>query len=145
MRPSVSRVVLAAALTLAAAAAGCGGPKEYDVTGQVKYNGAVLAKPGGQVIFVSPAGTQASAAINPDGSYRATKVRAGITRVAVYYPNPAVQGKPVGKPKKGEPPPALPPPYLTPDKYATPDSSGLELTVGPGTVFNIDMTGPAIK
>ncbi len=90
---------------LAVGAVGCG-QKTYDVSGQVKYNGAALDKPGGEVVFVAPNGTQVAAAIAQDGSYRATKVPAGSNRVAVYYPNPALQSSiPRGKPKGGQAPP----------------------------------------
>ena len=48
---------LARGLAIAALAlgmGGCLGPRQFDVTGQVKYNGAPLALPGGMIVFVGP-------------------------------------------------------------------------------------------
>jgi hypothetical protein len=130
---------------LIAGAGGCG-PGQHDVTGQVKYNGAPLKIPGGQIVFVGPDGTQAPAPINEDGTYSASKVLAGRNRVAVYYPNPKAQtGR--RRPTKGQPPPGPSepePPFLTPEKYASADGSGLSVDVAEGTVFNADLTGPPI-
>lgn len=132
-------------VVLAVGAGGCWGPRQFDVTGQVKYNGASLDKPGGQVVFVAANGIQVAAAIAADGTYRAIKVPAGLNRIAVYYVNPQVQGKRVSKPKKGEPPPAPPAsPFLTPPRYASVNTSKLEVQVAEGTVFNIELTGPPI-
>ena len=130
---------------LAVAAGGCWGPSQFDVTGQVKYNGSPLDKPGGQIVFVGPKGTQVAASIGPDGTYRATKVTAGLNRIAVYYPNPQLQGKRFSKPKKGGPPPApSPPPFLTPSRYASVKTSDLSVQVAEGTVFDVNLTGPPI-
>src|SRR6516165_4414451 len=84
-------VFSAGALAIAALALSLGGCKvkrQYDVTGQVKYNGATLAKPNGQIVFLGPDGRQVVASINEDGTYKAEKVTAGLNKVAVYYPNP---------------------------------------------------------
>jgi hypothetical protein len=144
MHRNVTRIVLGLAFAvLTVGAVGCGA-KTYDVNGQVKYNGSTLDKPGGQVVFIAPDGAQVSAPISQDGTYRASKVPAGPNRIAVYYPNPTFQNRP--KPKKNEPPVSTGTDelYLTPPKYASADTSELTVQVAQGTVFNIDMTGPAI-
>ncbi len=146
MHRNVCRIVpwLAFAV-LAVVVVGCG-QKEFDVTGQVKYNGAVIDKPGGQVIFIAPSGTQVVAPIGQDGTYKASKVPAGPNRVAVTYPNPALGGKPPAKPPKGQPiiPSSTQDLFLTPANYASADTSGLSVEVASGTVFNVDMTGPKL-
>jgi hypothetical protein len=146
----VHRRIRLLACTIAVAAValslgGCSGKRQYDVTGQVKYNGAPLAKPNGQIIFVGPDGTQVAASINEDGTYKAPKVAAGMNKVAVYYPNPAF--KKAARPR-GEPDPKYKPPSeplnLTPEKYADVDNSGLSIQVAQTTVFNVELTGPPI-
>jgi hypothetical protein len=141
------RLILIRGLALAAlvlSLSGCG-KRQYDVTGQVKYNGAALAKPNGQIVFLGPDGTQAVATIGADGTYTASKVSAGLNRIVVYYPNPSFT-KPARP--KGEPDPKYRPPttspYLTPEKYASVDTSQLSIEVAQGTVFNVDLTGPPI-
>src|SRR5579871_3018109 len=102
----VSRRALPAAAALAVLAAGCGGPKQFDVTGKVTYNGSPLTAPGGQIIFIGPKGEQAAAEIGPDGTYRVAGVWAGPNKVAVYYTNPALtarKNKP--RPRPGDPVP----------------------------------------
>jgi len=135
-------LALAVFATLAMSLAGCG-PTQTDVTGKVTYNGAPLAKPNGQIVFANSEGAQVGAPINEDGTYKAIKVTAGLNRVAVYYPNPAfkVVARPKGVPKER---PTIAPMYLTPEKYSTVETSDLSVTVEKGTVFNVDMTGPAI-
>jgi hypothetical protein len=137
---SVSGFVFA---VLAVGAGGCWGPSQFDVTGQVKYNGAPLDKPDGQIVFAGPNGTQVAASIGPDGTYRATKVAAGLNRIAVYYPHPDLRS---GKrfPKKGEPPAPSTPTFLTPARYASVSTSDLSVQVRKDRVFNIDLTGPPI-
>lgn len=150
MDRNVCQIVRSFALVvLAASAGGCGGPSQFDVTGQVKYNGSPLNKPGGQIVFVGPNGTQVPASIGQDGVYRAAAVPAGLNRIAVYYPSPEAQrGKRfLSQLKNAEPPPdpsAAPPPFLTPYKYASVETSDLSVEVGEGTAFNIDLTGPPI-
>jgi hypothetical protein len=144
------RLLLARGLVLAALALSLGGcgKRQYDVTGLVKYNGAPLAKPNGQIVFVGPDGSQAAAPIGPDGSYTASRVTAGMNRVAVYYSNPAFASTKQSRPRRGEAPPgempARPPAFLTPEHYASPDTSKLETKVEKGAVFNVDLTGPPI-
>lgn len=134
---------------LAVGMGGCGGPSQFDVSGQVKYNGVPLDKPDGKLVFVGPNGSQVAASIDRDGTYRASKVPAGLNRIAVYYPNPQSQhGKHLpSRSKKGEPPPlpSAASPFLTPLRYASESTSDLSVQVGEGTVFNIDLTGPPIR
>jgi hypothetical protein len=131
---------------LALSLGGCGGTPQFDVTGQVKYNGKALAKPNGQIVFVGPEGTQVPAEIAQDGTYTATKVAAGKNRVVVFYPNPAFKkvARPKGKPEPSKAPPATQSTFLTPEMYASADTSGLQVDVAHGTVFNVDLKGPAI-
>jgi hypothetical protein len=143
-----SLLLIARGLVLAALAVGlggCMGKARFDVTGKVKYNGAALAKPDGQIVFVGPDGEQVTATIDSDGTYKATKVPGGKNQVAVYYPNPAFQK--VARPKGVPDPknrPAISSPFLTPEKYATPKTSGYSVEVKAGTVFDVDLTGPPI-
>jgi hypothetical protein len=146
----MQRWILLSALTFAAMCAhGCES-RSFTVTGKVTYNGAVLDKPDGQVVFVGPNGKQTSAQIGPDGSYRAAKVEVGLNRVAAYYPNPsAKRGKTLpSKPIPAETPVAPneqpEPVFLTPYKYVSPDTSDLSISVEKDAVFDIDLTGPSI-
>ena len=119
-----------------------------DVTGTVTYNGKPLNKPGGTIVFIGPKNTQAVGEIAPDGSYKALGVPTGTNRVAVYYPNPDAQkGKPMLQPGKfpQAPPPPAQPPFLTPMKYAAVDTSELIHEVQLGSLFDVKLTGPAIK
>ena len=137
--------VLLAAAALAVSLGGCGKP-QFSVTGTVKYNGAPLAKPNGLIVFVGPEGTQVSAPIGLDGTYTALKVAAGLNRVAVYYPNPAFTkvARPSGLPSSKNRPSASPQ-YLTPVQYSSPETSKLTSQVDKATVFDVDLTGPAIR
>jgi len=137
------RVVAIAALALSLG--GCG-KKKYDVTGQVKYNGAPLAKPNGKIVFIGPDGSQVDANIGQDGTYTAPKVTAGLNKVLVYYPNPAAgkSTRPRGEPDPAKFKPNNAPMYLTPEKYADVDATDLSTEVKQGTVFNADLTGPPI-
>ena len=143
-----NRSLLVRGLTLAALAmslGGCGGPSPSDVTGKVLYNGAPVPKPNGKIVFIGPEGAQVEAQIAEDGTYRASKVSAGQNRVAVYYPNPDFKQvkRPKGPPTASDKPVILPL-YLTPEKYANADSSELSVKVEKGTVYDVNMTGPAI-
>lgn len=143
MRQTTSRRALAFTLVAVLAAGGCSSPR-YDVTGKVTYNGAALAKPEGQIVFVGPAGEQVAAAIGADGTYRATGVASGPNRVAVFYPNPAAKPDKGHKLKPGEQSPTVAT-YLTPLKYSAPETSELVANVDKESEFNFDLTGPAIK
>ncbi|OWK38190.1 hypothetical protein [Fimbriiglobus ruber] len=145
MYRTVFRRILGLAFAALAVGAGGCGPGSHDVTGRVSYNGVPLDKPEGQIVFIGPAGDQVVAGIGPDGSYRALGVTGGPNKVAVYYPNPKAKRDKLTKPKPGEPPPAAAAtPFLTPAKYASADTSGFSVTVGKGTVFDTDLTGPKI-
>lgn len=143
-------LLLARGVALAALAislGGCGGKlPQYDVTGKVMYNGVPLAKPDGQIVFVGPDGTQVPATISPDGTFKAAKVTSGLNRVAIYYPNPAFTKptRPAGGPSPKSRPAATAPQFLTPEKYASAETSQQSVEVKEGTVFNVEMTGPAI-
>jgi len=130
---------------LALSLGGCGGTRRHDVTGQVKYNGAPLAKPNGKIVFVGPDGSQVEGTIGQDGTYKAARVTAGLNRIAIYYPNPAHKraSRPKGKATMADRP-VDSPVYLTPETYANTETSELSTEVGPGTVFNYDMKGPPI-
>jgi hypothetical protein len=116
---------------------------DFTVSGRVTYNAAPLDKPGGKVVFVAADGTQTAAAIGLDGIYCATKVPRGLNRVAVYYPNPAIQNR-KQRPGPGEPPPPPICPFLTPLRYAVVDTSEIAIEVHKRTVFDIELTGPPI-
>lgn len=124
---------------------GCGGDPTAEVSGTVKYNGAPLAKDGGQIVFVGPNRAQVVAPIDQSGNYRATNVLLGVNQVAVFYANPnAKAGRRM--PEKGKPlaPVASVSPFLTPTKYAGIDTSELKCDVKGQAVFNVDLKGPAI-
>jgi len=145
MHVEMSRRVLWLGLAALALGAGGCGQRQYDVTGKVTYNGATLDKPNGVVVFVGPAGEQVVATIESDGTYHASKVSGGVNRLAAYWPNPkATQGK-KGKLRPGEIPPPSPPLFLTPEKYSSPDTSGLSVTVEKEMVFDVELVGPPIK
>ncbi len=116
---------------------------QFNIAGRVTYNGVVLDKPGGKVVFVAPDGTQTAAPIGPDGAYRAVYVPAGLNRVAVYYPDQTVRNL-KGRTKAGEPPPPPLKPFLTPSNYASVETSGIEIEVDYDRDFDIELVGPPI-
>jgi hypothetical protein len=138
-------LALVALAALVGGLSGCGGVSKYDVTGKVTYNGAPLAKPDGQIVFVGPEGTQVTAPISEEGTYTAVNVVSGSNRVAVTYKNPsfAPPARPKGVPGPNDRP-VVTSPTLTPEKYASAEKSGLTVEVKEGTVFNVEMTGPNI-
>jgi hypothetical protein len=122
---------------------GCGSDKAV-LSGKVSYNGATLNKPGGIIILVGTNGEQLKADIDPNGEYTMSGVPFGHYRVVVYYPSQVI---PTGKslPKKRETLEAsAPSPFLTPIKYSAAETSGLEVEVQPGTIYNVAMEGPPI-
>ncbi len=140
-------LLLARGLALAALAlslGGCGKP-QFDVTGKVTYNGAPLAKPNGQIVFVGPDGTQVAAPIAQDGTYTATKVTGGLNKIAIYYLNPnfSKASRPKGPPDPKNRP-KVSPQYLTPEALASVTTSGLSKEVTQGTVCDVELTGPPI-
>src|ERR1043165_3149475 len=98
--------------TLAVAASGCG-PPTFDVTGRVTYKGVALDAPDGKIVFIGPKGEFATAAIDPDGAYRATRVSQGANQVVVYYPNPKAEKQRNARQKLGAPTPKKVPLFLT--------------------------------
>ncbi len=146
MHFKMSRCVLALACTACTLGTlGCGS-RQYDVTGKVTYNDAVLDKPDGQISFIGPNGEQAMASIGPDGNYRASKVAAGVNKVVVFYPNPLakISKKTRRKLDKEEGQSPTQPAFLTPPEYASADTTEFSITVGKGTVFNPSLKGPEI-
>jgi hypothetical protein len=130
--------------TLAIGVTGCSAPQEFKATGKVTYNGKVLDKPNGTIVFIGPKGEQSVAEIGADGTYKALKVALGENKVVVYYPNPAITKRLKNKLKPGEEPPPTLSPYLTPEVYATEDTTHLKVTVDKDTVLDVDMKGPPI-
>jgi hypothetical protein len=123
-----------------AGACGCGSGG-FSVKGKVTYNGAVLDKPDGRVVFVGLKGEQSVAAIEPDGSYRATRVASGLNKVVVYYPNPEIK---MNKKVKRNPDEPTVLPFLTPAEYASVDSTSLSIMVGKETLLDVNLEGPPI-
>ncbi len=138
------RLVIVVFTVIALSLSGCG-PRQFSVSGKVTYNGNVLDKPDGIIVFVGPNGEQADAEINRDGTYTVPKVQAGKNRIVVYYKNPQFKGneKPP-KPGPGEKLKTPPPAYITPESYVSPDTSGLSVEVENVMVHDVNMTGPSI-
>jgi hypothetical protein len=128
---------------------GCGGFSLTEVTGQVKYNGKPLDKPGGTISFLGPDGLPHSGEIDSSGNYRVANVCLGDNKVSVYYPRDGAhpekrkrgpdQGPPADRGKTSQSP------FLTPESYASPETSGLTVVVDKSTVYNPDLKGPEIK
>lgn len=121
---------------------GCGrsgrpGEQPQPVTGSVTFQGKAVAA--GLIRFSNPqTGIDMMAALHPDGAYEVVMARGaglptGTYRVAVMPPMPE---RPVGMAQ-------VPKPSACPDiptKYRDPLTSGLTLTVKPGSnVFDVDM------
>lgn len=139
-----NRLLMISVLGIALAAAGGCGPRQFSVTGKVTYNGAVLEKPDGRIIFVGPKGEQSAAVIASDGAYEAINVAAGLNRVVVYYPNPQLKElKKKVMLKSGEQLPTLDP-FLTPAEYALANATSLSISVEKKTTFDVNLEGPAI-
>jgi hypothetical protein len=102
------------------------GPPTGTVSGSVKYNGVALNS--GSVMFMSPDKRTVSATILSDGTYKATDVPTGSTKVgvAVQAQSEGSQPDPVGGKGKGITPIAIP------KKYADPETSDLKLDVKAG-------------
>lgn len=146
MHQNVSRRAFGAAIAVfVVGASGCGA-RRFEVAGKVKYNGTVLDKPDGQVVFVGPNGEQAVAPIGPDGAYHASGVVAGVNKVVAYYPNPKAKKEKGVKSKAGQPAPqSAEPQFLTPAKYAMTDTTDLTLTVDKDTQHDIELAGPPVR
>ncbi len=122
-------------------AVGCG-PKAVDVAGTITYNGKPLDEEGCNIVFQGPAGQSVAAPVAANGEYKASRVVAGPNKVAIYYHNPeATKSREPGvkAPRSNSPLRNLP------RKYGDVKTSELTVDVDTGTVFNVDMKGPALK
>jgi hypothetical protein len=106
------------------------------VTGTITLGGAPL--PAGLVSFLAEDGTVVSANVDTNGNYRVDNVPAGLARVTVYTgfnDNPGAMGD-LLKNQGRDPvrfkdmPKSAPPLVMVPQKYSTPETSGLSVTVG---------------
>jgi len=146
MYPNISRFDIGFLfVAFAVGSGGCELRHHYDVSGNVKYNGARLRKPDGQIVFVGTDGEQVTAAIDLDGNYWATNVSSGQNAVAVYYPNPRAQKAQPVRSKHGRTLPPAESPFLTPYVYGVAETSQLRVTVEKETVFDVNLTGPVIR
>jgi hypothetical protein len=149
------------AALIAALAAGCGGPDAAEVGGTVTVKGKAPAVPGLTVTFMGADGRPVTAAVNPDGTYRATGVPAGEVRVGFAVagdadPDKAAAGS--DKPAPGESPEdaqrRVSDPRVAaaaarraavsaavPAKYLDPLRSGVTVTLNPGpdNTFDYDI------
>jgi hypothetical protein len=116
------------------------------VTGTVTLGGAPLSA--GLVSFLAEDGTVVSTNVDTNGNYRVDNVPAGLARVTVYTAfsdNPGAMGdilKNQGRdPARFKDVPKSGPPLVTvPQKYSTPETSGLTVTVGKGeTKYDISL------
>lgn len=129
---------LSAVLSCVAAMAmvGCGGPYDATGVGQVTFNGAPVSR--GTVSF-TPQGSGAPAygQIGPDGSFvlrtgREEGLNSGLYSVAVTANEASTPGPNGGPPPMGKP--------ITPLWYRDPATSGLTVTVAPGSnAINLEL------
>jgi len=116
-------------LLLALVGTGCSekGGATGTVSGTVSYGGQTL--PVGSVTFLSEDGRTAAAEINKDGTYKVGNVPVGTVKVGVSTP----QAAPV--PALGGDMPGMntAKPVIVPQKYASPQTSGLTMTVKKGS------------
>jgi hypothetical protein len=133
------RLLAGVALALGLVATGCGGKGVGEVTGTVTHKGQPVTA--GAVKFVPEGGGDpVETPLGPDGTYRATGVPVGRSRVAVetlkfkaMTPPPAGLAKQMGGPR---------PVYVPiPEKYEKPDTSELSVEVKDGRVvtYNIEL------
>jgi hypothetical protein len=125
-------------LLLGFALTGCGDSESGSVSGTVRFKDTPL--PSGTVTFYGPNSLTASAPIQADGTYSATKVPLGSVKVAVNTP-PAASEKAKAAFEKMRKGASLGGETVSiPPRYGKPDQSGLELTVATGAqVYNIDL------
>jgi hypothetical protein len=139
-RPTVRRVAGLLAVVTLATVFGCRPAASGTVTGTVRYqSNAVTA---GLVTFHGRDGQQATAEIQPDGTYKAAEVPLGAVQVTVRGRPAAVSGmeKRLQNMKRGSFKPADTPAVALPKQYAKPDQSPLSLTVKAGPQpFDIDL------
>ena len=125
-----SQKALAAALTaIAVVSAGCGSGQEASVKGVVTLDGKPVER--GRITFVpAESGAGAFAAINADGSYEARTGSVDGLETGEYLI--AVQSREDSIPDpKGGPP--LPGKLITPRKYARSRTSGINVSIDPGS------------
>ena len=138
-RTSVLPALLVAAGCLSCVA-GCGSRTrpEGEVSGRVRVNGNPVTA-GIVKFFPEDGGTPVGTALRADGTYRATGVPAGRSRVAIetlafarLTPPPPALDKQLGGPRLRYVP--------IPPRYERPDTSGLSLEVRRGRAsFDIDL------
>jgi hypothetical protein len=132
-------------LSIAAWSVGCGGPFDASLSGTVTIDGTPL--PTGTVALkpMGDSGASASASIDSSGSFTAMTGREyglpsgdyAVTVVAFERPT-ALYGKDGGPPPPGK--------RLSPEWYGSADTSGLTITVEPGSNthnFELTSTPPA--
>lgn len=116
------------------------------VTGIITLGGTPL--PAGQVSFLAEDGTVVSADVDANGTYRVDNVPVGLARVTVYTAlnmDPGAMGdilKNQGRDpaKFKDVPKSSPPLVAVPQKYSTPETSGLSVSVGKGeTKYDIPL------
>src|SRR5262249_45310367 len=124
--------LLVAAGWVACLSAGCGSkvPLTGEVSGKVIYEGKPVTAGGGKV-FPQSGGDPVGTSIGPDGTYRATGVPVGPSKVAIetlqfknLTPPPAGIAKMLGGPRTKYVP--------IPTKYEKPETSGLAFEVERG-------------
>jgi hypothetical protein len=130
---------------------GCGGSSFTEVTGRVTYNGKPLDRPGGTISFLGPDGVPHTAQIDTSGTYRASGVCLGENKVSVFYPRSVSAASSKKQSRVPDSSKALDPAkvpdslFLIPERYAAPETSELTVVVDKNTVYNPDLTGPAIR
>ena len=129
--------MLGGSLLLAAIVAGGCKPRTGNVSGTVKFEGKPL--PGGTITFFDEKNGAFSSAIETDGSYSVTGVRAGRARIAVAVPLP-IPFESSSMPGIKITPPTVDVPKI-PDKYLSAEKSGLVCNVlGGDQAFDIELT-----
>lgn len=126
------------------AVVGCGGPATTDLTGRVTFNGKPVGA--GTIVFTSADGVrQGSAALLDDGTFRMPDAPIGEVTVHVQtkqfrtLPKRDPQGTQGAKGAESSVARGLDPDLMgnsytpIPDRYERPDTSGLKLTVAPGS------------
>jgi hypothetical protein len=132
-------------LSLALLAAGCGRPGP-SLSGRVSYRGVPLTT--GGVMLHAADGRTAYGGISPDGSYLVANAPEGPVRISVNVPVVDRPRRP-SKTSAGSPS-DLPLPQVKllggpevvaiPARYGRPDSSGLNVVIGPGGQrYDIDL------
>lgn len=119
-------------LALIVAGCGPGAPPLFDVRGKVTLSGTPLTD--GNITFENAgAGLAETVAITPDGTYSARLIEGPytVTLMPVFVEQKAEDGTMEEVLKN---------PESFPEKYQSPESSGLKLTVTGETTFDIDMT-----